>query len=56
MGSNDNDHKGIIPRLCQNLFEKISLNTSQNLTFKVEVSYMEMYVIIFIQDFSNRNV
>jgi hypothetical protein len=46
MGSTNNDHKGIIPRLCQNLFERISLNTSQNLTFKVEVSYMEMYVLI----------
>ena len=36
--------KGIIPRLCDALFEQIS-NKQQNAyhSFKVEVSYMEIY-------------
>eukprot|EP00118_Oscarella_pearsei_P004125 m.17158 g.17158 ORF g.17158 m.17158 type:complete len:2041 (+) comp27345_c0_seq1:160-6282(+) len=35
--------KGIIPRLCDSLFEQISDNKDSRLTFKVEVSYMEIY-------------
>ncbi|XP_065844044.1 kinesin-like protein KIF13A isoform X2 [Oscarella lobularis] len=35
--------KGIIPRLCDSLFERISSNDDTRLTFKVEVSYMEIY-------------
>ncbi|XP_063992810.1 kinesin-like protein KIF13A isoform X2 [Diachasmimorpha longicaudata] len=41
MGSGDN--KGIIPRLCDNLFDMIAKQQSIELTYKVEVSYMEIY-------------
>ena len=41
MGSGDN--KGIIPRLCDNLFDMIAKKQSAELTYKVEVSYMEIY-------------
>ncbi|XP_070160502.1 kinesin-like protein KIF13A isoform X5 [Polyergus mexicanus] len=41
MGSGDN--KGIIPRLCDNLFDIIAKQQSSELTYKVEVSYMEIY-------------
>eukprot|EP00051_Salpingoeca_urceolata_P023712 m.408038 g.408038 ORF g.408038 m.408038 type:complete len:1477 (+) comp20142_c1_seq2:683-5113(+) len=34
---------GIIPRLCTSLFDKISENTNPDLTYHVEVSYMEIY-------------
>lgn len=37
------DEKGIIPRLCDALFEKIASNDDPELTYKVEVSYMEIY-------------
>jgi Kinesin-like protein len=41
MGSQDN--KGIIPRLCDSLFDLIAKQESSELTYKVEVSYMEIY-------------
>lgn len=41
MGSLDN--QGIIPRLCTVIFEKIRVETNELTTFKVEVSYMEIY-------------
>lgn len=41
MGSQDS--KGIIPRLCDALFDMISKQQSSELTYKVEVSYMEIY-------------
>ncbi|XP_057661788.1 kinesin-like protein KIF13B isoform X5 [Diorhabda carinulata] len=41
MGSQDN--KGIIPRLCDSLFGLIAKQQSSELTYKVEVSYMEIY-------------
>ncbi|XP_076381671.1 kinesin-like protein KIF13A isoform X6 [Megalopta genalis] len=41
MGSGE--HKGIIPRLCDNLFDMIAKQQSSELTYKVEVSYMEIY-------------
>ena len=41
MGSVDN--KGIIPRLCDQLFENIAANPDPSICFKVEVSYMEIY-------------
>ena len=42
MGSQSN--KGIIPRLCNTLFNYIDDNEkTQELSFKVEVSYMEIY-------------
>jgi hypothetical protein len=41
MGGQDN--KGIIPRLCDSLFGLIAKQQSSELTYKVEVSYMEIY-------------
>lgn len=41
MGSQD--QKGIIPRLCDSLFEIIAKQQSPELSYKVEVSYMEIY-------------
>lgn len=41
MGSPDN--KGLIPRLCDGLFEQIAARRDDNTNFKVEVSYMEIY-------------
>ncbi|XP_071504445.1 kinesin-like protein KIF13A [Diadema antillarum] len=38
------DQKGIIPRLCDTLFERMAQDASEDcLSFKVEVSYMEIY-------------
>uniref|UniRef100_A0A6B2EAN5 Putative kinesin-like protein n=1 Tax=Phlebotomus kandelakii TaxID=1109342 RepID=A0A6B2EAN5_9DIPT len=41
MGTGDN--KGIIPRLCDELFYEISHRQTPDLSCKVEVSYMEIY-------------
>lgn len=41
MGSPNN--KGLIPRLCDGIFERIAGNKDPNVNFKVEVSYMEIY-------------
>lgn len=44
MGSPDSpEEKGLIPRICHELFELIDSRNSSNLTFNVEVSYMEIY-------------
>ena len=37
------DNQGIIPRLCNKLFYKIMDNTDPEISYKVEVSYMEIY-------------
>lgn len=37
------DKKGIIPRLCDSLFDLIAKKQSSELSYKVEVSYMEIY-------------
>lgn len=37
------DDKGLIPRLCDDLFERIARNEDSNTSYKVEVSYMEIY-------------
>ncbi|XP_048590057.1 kinesin-like protein KIF13B isoform X2 [Nematostella vectensis] len=37
------EDKGIIPRLCVNLFRGISQNDNHDITYKVEVSYIEIY-------------
>ena len=37
------EEKGIIPRLCDSLFERISRLESEATSFKIEVSYMEIY-------------
>lgn len=34
---------GLIPRLCCALFQRISVEENESHTFKVEVSYMEIY-------------
>ncbi|KAJ7369590.1 Kinesin-like protein kif13b [Desmophyllum pertusum] len=34
---------GLIPRLCDELFDRISKNEDENITYKVEVSYIEIY-------------
>lgn len=34
---------GLIPRLCTNLYDRMGENTDKNVSFKVEVSYMEIY-------------
>lgn len=41
MGSPNN--KGLIPRLCDGIFERIASNQDSYVNFKVEVSYMEIY-------------
>lgn len=41
MGTADN--KGLIPRLCDTLFERIAASAQQTTSHKVEVSYMEIY-------------
>lgn len=41
MGYGD-DH-GITPRTCSELFERIKANDDENLTYRVEVSYIEIY-------------
>ncbi len=43
MGGQGDDQKGLIPRLCENLFENIGLKSSDDHLFKIEVSYMEIY-------------
>ena len=37
------DQKGIIPRACDELFSRIKANKDPNLTYNVEVSYLEIY-------------
>jgi len=37
------DEPGIIPRICTGLYDRINDNKDPNISFKVEVSYMEIY-------------
>nr|XP_021157028.1 kinesin-like protein KIF13A [Columba livia] len=37
------EQQGLIPRLCCALFQRISVEENESHTFKVEVSYMEIY-------------
>ncbi|KAI8373349.1 hypothetical protein BD560DRAFT_394703 [Blakeslea trispora] len=37
------EDKGIIPKTCLELFNRIAVNTVDNLTYRVEVSYIEIY-------------
>ena len=37
------EQRGIIPRLCDSLFERIASNADPDVFFKVQVSYMEIY-------------
>ncbi|XP_065129761.2 kinesin-like protein KIF1A isoform X24 [Paramisgurnus dabryanus] len=43
MGKQEKDQQGIIPLLCEDLFTKISDNNDNNMSYSVEVSYMEIY-------------
>lgn len=37
------DQPGLIPRLCSGLFERTQKEENEEQSFKVEVSYMEIY-------------
>ncbi|XP_064159917.1 kinesin-like protein KIF1B isoform X2 [Anguilla rostrata] len=43
MGKQEEGQEGIIPLLCEELFEKISDNCNEEISYSVEVSYMEIY-------------
>ncbi|KAL2103542.1 hypothetical protein ACEWY4_000410 [Coilia grayii] len=43
MGKQEEGQEGIIPMLCEDLFEKINDNNNGDISFSVEVSYMEIY-------------
>ncbi|XP_058498551.1 kinesin-like protein KIF1B isoform X12 [Solea solea] len=44
MGKQEEGQEGIIPMLCEDLFEKINdVNNKEDLSYSVEVSYMEIY-------------
>uniref|UniRef100_A0A1A8JFU5 plus-end-directed kinesin ATPase n=1 Tax=Nothobranchius kuhntae TaxID=321403 RepID=A0A1A8JFU5_NOTKU len=44
MGRQEQDQQGIIPLLCEDLFTKINgSNNDNNMSYSVEVSYMEIY-------------
>ncbi|XP_030631843.1 kinesin-like protein KIF1C [Chanos chanos] len=43
MGKQEPGQQGIIPQLCEDLFKRITENTDPDLSFSVEVSYMEIY-------------
>ncbi|XP_049322858.1 kinesin-like protein KIF1A isoform X3 [Astyanax mexicanus] len=43
MGKQEKDQQGIIPLLCEDLFTKINDNNDNNMSYSVEVSYMEIY-------------
>jgi hypothetical protein len=45
MGGSGNNNKGLTPRLCEAIFDRINAqnSSSEHVSFKVEVSYMEIY-------------
>lgn len=43
MGKQEAGQEGIIPQLCEDLFERTGQNQDPDLTYSVEVSYMEIY-------------
>ncbi|XP_060614906.2 kinesin-like protein KIF1B isoform X14 [Anolis sagrei] len=43
MGKQEENQAGIIPQLCEELFEKINDNSNAEMSYSVEVSYMEIY-------------
>nr|XP_032631350.1 kinesin-like protein KIF1B isoform X3 [Chelonoidis abingdonii] len=43
MGKQEESQAGIIPQLCEELFEQISDNSNEEMSCSVEVSYMEIY-------------
>ncbi|XP_072111812.1 kinesin-like protein KIF1A isoform X1 [Mobula birostris] len=43
MGKQEKEQQGIIPQLCEDLFARINDSANANLSYSVEVSYMEIY-------------
>ncbi|XP_073794259.1 kinesin-like protein KIF1B isoform X46 [Danio rerio] len=43
MGKQEEGQEGIIPQLCEELFEKINDNNNEEISYSVEVAYMEIY-------------
>ncbi|XP_038134156.1 kinesin-like protein KIF1C isoform X2 [Cyprinodon tularosa] len=43
MGRQEPGQEGIIPQLCEDLFQRTGENTDPDLNYSVEVSYMEIY-------------
>uniref|UniRef100_A0A8C5MLF9 Kinesin family member 1C n=1 Tax=Leptobrachium leishanense TaxID=445787 RepID=A0A8C5MLF9_9ANUR len=43
MGKPEPDQHGIIPQLCEDLFARVCNNQNPDLSYSVEVSYMEIY-------------
>ncbi|XP_043926966.1 kinesin-like protein KIF1A isoform X5 [Protopterus annectens] len=43
MGKQEKDQQGIIPQLCEDLFSRINDASNDNMSYSVEVSYMEIY-------------
>ncbi|XP_026093077.1 kinesin-like protein KIF1C [Carassius auratus] len=43
MGRQEPGQQGIIPQMCEDLFKRTSENTDPDLSFSVEVSFMEIY-------------
>ncbi|XP_037088906.1 kinesin-like protein unc-104 [Pollicipes pollicipes] len=43
MGKAEHDQEGIIPRICRNLFQRVSNSNDIDAQISVEVSYMEIY-------------
>ncbi|XP_073678693.1 kinesin-like protein KIF1C [Garra rufa] len=43
MGKQEPGQQGIIPQMCEDLFQRTSENTDPDLSYSVEVSYMEIY-------------
>ncbi|XP_037532975.1 kinesin-like protein KIF1C isoform X1 [Nematolebias whitei] len=43
MGKQEAGQEGIIPQLCEDLFQRTGHNSDPELTYSVEVSYMEIY-------------
>ncbi|XP_047564735.1 kinesin-like protein KIF1C isoform X2 [Lutra lutra] len=43
MGRQEPGQQGIVPQLCEDLFSRVNKNESAQLSYSVEVSYMEIY-------------
>ncbi|XP_072263896.1 kinesin-like protein KIF1A isoform X8 [Pyxicephalus adspersus] len=43
MGKQEPGQQGIIPQLCEDLFSRINDTSNDNMSYSVEVSYMEIY-------------
>lgn len=43
MGGTNNKTKGLIPRICEAIFQKIESETNPLITYEVEISYIEIY-------------